>query len=93
MLSAIGNTPLVRLSRIVPPGAADVWVKREYYNPAGSYKDRMALSMVERAEERGDLKPGMSAKQARNRVRVQPPLWVVRHQALTTPGHILTIKM
>jgi cysteine synthase A len=60
MLSAIGNTPLVRLSRIVPPGAADVWVKLEYYNPTGSYKDRMALSMIECAERRGDLKPGMT---------------------------------
>jgi cysteine synthase A len=60
MLSAIGNTPLVRLSRIVPQGAADVWVKLEYYNPTGSYKDRMALSMIERAERRGDLKPGMT---------------------------------
>src|SRR3989440_1533749 len=60
MLNAIGNTPLVRLSRIVPQGAADVWVKLEYYNPTGSYKDRMALSMVERAERRGDLKPGMT---------------------------------
>src|SRR2546423_14614032 len=60
MLSAIGNTPLVRLSRIVPAGSADVWVKLEYYNPTGSYKDRMALSMVERAERRGDLQPGMT---------------------------------
>ena len=60
MLNAIGNTPLVRLSRIVPQGAADVWVKVEYYNPTGSYKDRMALSMIERAERRGDLKPGMT---------------------------------
>ena len=60
MLTAIGNTPLVRLSRIVPQGAADVWVKLEYYNPTGSYKDRMALSMVERAEQRGTLKPGMT---------------------------------
>jgi cysteine synthase A len=60
MLSAIGNTPLVRLSHIVPDGAADVWVKLEYYNPTGSYKDRMALSMVERAERRGDLKSGMT---------------------------------
>jgi cysteine synthase A len=60
MLSVIGKTPLVRLSRIVPPGAADVWVKLEYYNPTGSYKDRMALSMIERAERRGDLKPGMT---------------------------------
>jgi len=60
MLTAIGNTPLVQLSRIVPKGAADVWVKLEYYNPTGSYKDRMALSMIERAERRGDLKPGMT---------------------------------
>src|SRR5438045_7241791 len=60
MLSAIGNTPLVRLSRVVPAGAADVWVKLEYYNPTGSYKDRMALSMVECAERRGDLKPGIA---------------------------------
>jgi cysteine synthase A len=60
MLNAIGNTPLVRLSRIVPRGAADVWVKLEYYNPTGSYKDRMALAMVERAEQRGALKPGMA---------------------------------
>ena len=60
MLNAIGNTPLVRLGRIVPSGAADVWVKLEYYSPTGSYKDRMALSMVERAEARGDLRPGMT---------------------------------
>ena len=60
MLSAIGHTPLVRLSRIVPDGAADVWVKLEYYNPTGSYKDRMARSMIERAEQRGALKPGMT---------------------------------
>ena len=60
MLSAIGSTPLVRLSRIAPAGAADVWVKLEYYNPTGSYKDRMALSMIERAEQRGALRPGMT---------------------------------
>jgi len=58
MLEAIGNTPLVRLAHVVPEGAARVLVKLEYYNPTGSYKDRMALSMVERAERRGDLKPG-----------------------------------
>jgi cysteine synthase A len=60
MLDAIGNTPLVRLGKLVPEGAADVWVKLEYYNPTGSYKDRMARSMVERAEQRGALKPGMT---------------------------------
>lgn len=60
MLGAIGNTPLVRLARLVPQGSADVLVKLEYYNPTGSYKDRMALAMIEEAEKRGDLKPGMT---------------------------------
>ena len=60
VLQAIGDTPLVRLNKIVPPGSADVFVKLEYYNPTGSYKDRMALSMIEEAEKRGDLRPGMT---------------------------------
>jgi cysteine synthase len=60
MLKAVGNTPLVRLNTVVPPGCADVLVKLEYYNPTGSYKDRMALSMIAEAERRGALKPGMT---------------------------------
>jgi cysteine synthase len=60
MLDAIGNTPLARLSRVVPKDAATVYVKLEFYNPTGSYKDRMALSMIERAEQRGALRPGMT---------------------------------
>src|SRR5262249_11483615 len=59
ILEAIGNTPVVRLRKIVEPGMADVVVKLEYYNPTGSYKDRMALAMIEGAESRGQLKPGM----------------------------------
>ena len=59
VLRAIGNTPLVQLTRVVPPGSADVLVKLESTNPTGSYKDRMALAMVEGAEARGALKPGM----------------------------------
>jgi cysteine synthase len=59
ILHAVGNTPLVRLRRVMPPGAADVVVKLEFYNPTGSYKDRMALGMIEGAEARGALKPGM----------------------------------
>ena len=43
----------------MPAGAADVIVKLEYYNPTGSYKDRMALAMIEEAERRGELRPGM----------------------------------
>ena len=59
VLRAIGGTPLVRLRRVVPAGAADVLVKLEFFNPTGSYKDRMALAMIEGAEARGALRPGM----------------------------------
>jgi cysteine synthase A len=59
VLHAIGRTPLVRLRRLVEPGSAEVLVKLEYYNPTGSYKDRMALAMIEGAEARGTLRPGM----------------------------------
>jgi cysteine synthase A len=59
-LGAIGNTPVVRLRRLVPPGSAEVLVKLEYFNPTGSYKDRMARAMIEEAEKRGDLRPGMT---------------------------------
>lgn len=59
VLGAIGETPVVRLRRIVPAGAADVLVKLESVNPTGSYKDRMALAMIEGAEARGVLRPGM----------------------------------
>ena len=57
--STIGNTPLVRLQRLVPPGSGNtVLVKLEGNNPAGSVKDRPALSMINKAEARGDIKPG-----------------------------------
>src|SRR5262249_35137226 len=59
VLDAIGRTPVVRLGRVVPPGAADVIVKLEFINPTASYKDRMALAMIEGAEARGALRPGM----------------------------------
>ena len=60
MLNAIGHTPLATLQQVVPVRAARVCVKLEYYNPTASYKDRMALSMIERAEQRGTLEPGMT---------------------------------
>lgn len=60
MTGVVGGTPVVRLNEIVPEGAADVLVKLEWFNPTGSYKDRMALAMVEEAEKRGDLRPGMT---------------------------------
>lgn len=59
-LQAIGNTPLVRLNKVVGPDSADVFVKLEYYNPTGSYKDRMALAMIEDAERSGALRSGMT---------------------------------
>ncbi|HEV7782423.1 MAG TPA: cysteine synthase family protein [Chitinophagaceae bacterium] len=52
----IGNTPLIKLERLSEPGCADIYVKYEGTNPTGSMKDRMALSMVEGAEKRGQLK-------------------------------------
>jgi cysteine synthase len=59
-LDAIGMTPVVKLRKVVPKGSADVFIKLEYFNPTGSYKDRMALAMIEEAEARGDLRPGMT---------------------------------
>lgn len=56
--TTIGNTPLVRLQRIVPQGESTLLVKLEGNNPAGSVKDRPALYMIKCAEERGDIKPG-----------------------------------
>jgi cysteine synthase A len=58
VLSLIGNTPLVRLRRVVPAGAATVWAKCEQLNPGGSVKDRIALAMIEAAEQSGRIKPG-----------------------------------
>jgi cysteine synthase A len=58
VLGLIGATPIVRLNRVVEKEAAEVWGKLESANPGGSVKDRIALAMVEAAEEAGDLKPG-----------------------------------
>jgi len=55
----IGDTPLVRLKRVVEPGMAEVCVKLEFFNPGASVKDRIAKAMVEAAEEAGLLRPGM----------------------------------
>jgi len=57
-MPAIGNTPLIKLERLSEPGCAEIFVKYEGANPTGSMKDRMALSMIEGAERRGQLKPG-----------------------------------
>jgi cysteine synthase A len=58
ILQAIGNTSMVRLRKVVPPGCAEIWVKLEWENPTGSVKDRMAHTVISRAEADGRLKPG-----------------------------------
>jgi cysteine synthase len=58
ILRAIGNTSLVQLRKVVPPGSADILVKLEWENPTGSLKDRMAHAVIGQAEEDGRLKPG-----------------------------------
>ncbi len=59
ILEAVGNTPMIRLNKLVGPDDADVFVKYEGMNIGGSIKTRTALQMIQEAEERGDLKPGM----------------------------------
>ncbi|MFJ5966150.1 MULTISPECIES: cysteine synthase A [unclassified Bacillus (in: firmicutes)] len=54
----IGNTPVVKLNRLVDEDSADVYLKLEYMNPGSSVKDRIALAMIEDAEEKGKLKAG-----------------------------------
>ncbi|MCC6229003.1 MAG: pyridoxal-phosphate dependent enzyme, partial [Phycisphaerales bacterium] len=59
ILNAVGNTPLVKLNKVVPAGAATVLVKCEYMNPTGSIKDRMAVHVLNESEKKGLIKPGM----------------------------------
>ena len=58
IIKLIGNTPIVKLNSISGPEDAEIWAKLEGFNPGGSVKDRIALSMIETAEREGKLKPG-----------------------------------
>ena len=58
LLNAIGNTPIIKLNKIVPVDAAEVWIKLEGLNPTGSYKDRLAMSILQNALTRGDIQTG-----------------------------------
>jgi cystathionine beta-synthase len=58
IIDAVGQTPLIRLNKVVPDGAANILVKCEYMNPSGSIKDRMASFIIDNAEKQGLLKPG-----------------------------------
>ena len=63
ILGTIGNTPVVRINRLGPPGV-NLWVKVEAFNPLGSVKDRLALSVIETAEKSGELKAGQTVIEA-----------------------------
>ena len=58
IVDLIGNTPVVKLNRLVPEGAADVYVKLEMFNPSKSVKDRAAYNMLRQAEADGLIEPG-----------------------------------
>lgn len=58
ILDSVGNTPMVRLNHVTKDSPHQFFAKVEYFNPGGSIKDRVAISMIEEAEKRGDLKPG-----------------------------------
>src|SRR5947208_342843 len=58
ILDTMGNTPLVRLNKVVRGVSAQMVAKIEYFNPGGSVKDRIGISMIEDAERKGSLKPG-----------------------------------
>jgi len=60
ILDLIGNTPTLKMNRLVPAASAEVWAKLEGQNPGGSVKDRPALAMIEDAEKSGRLKKGMT---------------------------------
>jgi cysteine synthase A len=63
VVDTIGNTPCIRVNRLAPEGVT-VYVKSEFFNPAASVKDRLAISIIEEAERRGDLKPGQTVVEA-----------------------------
>lgn len=54
----IGNTPVIKLNRIIPKNSAELWAKLEFYNPGGSIKDRICLNMINEAEKQNLIKPG-----------------------------------
>ena len=58
MIGVIGNTPIVELKRLSPKEGVRLFAKLEFYNPTGSVKDRVAKSMIERAEAEGAIAPG-----------------------------------
>ena len=64
IIDLVGETPMLKLRRVVPAGAADVFAKLEYLNPGGSVKDRAAIGIIRRAERDGLLHPGSTIVEA-----------------------------
>ena len=64
LIQSIGNTPLVELRRLTPKPGVRIWAKLESQNPTGSIKDRVARSLIEDAEEKGVIGPGMTILEA-----------------------------
>ena len=81
ILDLIGNTPLVRLQRMVEPEMATVFAKLEFLNPGGSVKDRMAVHMIDRAEEAGLLKPGATIVENDNIIGILTKIDIVEFLA------------
>src|SRR2546425_4406261 len=63
VVETVGDTPCIRINSLAPKHAT-IYVKAEFFNPAGSVKDRLALSIIETAERRGELKPGQTVVEA-----------------------------
>ena len=72
ILETVGDTPVVRLNNLAPEGVT-LYVKAEFFNPAASVKDRLALNIIETAERTGALKPGSK------------PLWMACSSMTTSP--------
>jgi cysteine synthase len=64
ILAHVGETPIIRLKRSSPNPDVQIWAKLELCNPTGSLKDRIARFMIEQAEKRGELRPGMTIVEA-----------------------------
>ena len=77
-LDLIGNTPILKLQKIVPKNSAEVWLKFEAKNPTGSYKDRMAKSVLENALKRGDVTVGDTVVNIQAAARDLP--WLLSQQ-------------
>ena len=88
-LAAIGSTPVVRLSTLPGPDSAEVWVKLEAANPTGSYKDRMALAMIEGAEAGGATAAGSDRRGVHRRVDRQFAGVRVQHQGLPAEDRVV----